>query len=91
MAGTKMGVIGSGGRMGRMLVAEIAASPGCTLAGGCAKPGSGYVNQDIGELAAIGRLGDGWRGDDHSPGMPDGGTRVPDRRANDGHSLRLSL
>jgi len=57
MAGTKMGVIGSGGRMGRMLVAEIAASPGCTLAGGCAKPGSGYVNQDIGELAAIGRLG----------------------------------
>jgi 4-hydroxy-tetrahydrodipicolinate reductase len=57
MAGTRIGVVGSGGRMGRMLVAEIVASQGCTLAGGCARPGSGYVNQDIGELAAIGRLG----------------------------------
>src|SRR6516164_3094985 len=57
MAGTKMGVVGCGGRMGRMLVAEIAASEGCALAGGCAKPGSGYVNQDIGELAGVGRLG----------------------------------
>src|SRR5438128_1534977 len=57
MAGTRMGVVGCGGRMGRMLVAEIAATQGCTLAGGCARPGSGYVNQDIGELAGIGRLG----------------------------------
>lgn len=57
MAGTRMGVVGCGGRMGRMLLAEIAASEGSTLAGGCAKPGSGYVNQDIGELAGVGRLG----------------------------------
>ena len=57
MAGTRMGVVGCGGRMGRMLVAEIAASEGCALAGGCARPGSGVVNQDIGELAGIGRLG----------------------------------
>jgi 4-hydroxy-tetrahydrodipicolinate reductase len=57
MAGTKIGVVGCGGRMGRMLVAEIAASDGCALAGGCAKPGSGYVNQDIGELTGVGRLG----------------------------------
>jgi 4-hydroxy-tetrahydrodipicolinate reductase len=57
MAATRMGVVGSGGRMGRMLVAEIVACPGCTLAGGCARPGSGHVNQDIGELAGIGRLG----------------------------------
>ena len=57
MAGTKMGVVGCGGRMGRMLVAEIAASEGCALAGGCAKAGSGYINQDIGELAGVGRLG----------------------------------
>ena len=57
MARTKIGVVGCGGRMGRMLVAEIAASEGCALAGGCAKPGSGYVNQDIGELAGVGRLG----------------------------------
>src|SRR3984893_15018241 len=51
-----MGVVGSGGRMGRMLVAEIVASQGCTLAGGCARAGSGYVNQELGELAGVGRL-----------------------------------
>lgn len=57
MAGTKMGVVGCGGRMGRMLVAEIAATEGCAVAGGSAAPGSGQVNQDIGELAGIGRIG----------------------------------
>jgi len=57
MAGTRMGIVGCGGRMGRMLVAEVTTTEGCALAGGCAKPGSGYVNQDIGELAGIGRLG----------------------------------
>ena len=57
MAGTRMGVVGCGGRMGRMLLAEIAASEGCALAGGCARPGSGNVNQDVGELAGVGRLG----------------------------------
>jgi 4-hydroxy-tetrahydrodipicolinate reductase len=57
MAGTRMGVVGCGGRVGRMLVAEVAASEGCVLAGGCVKPGSGHVNQDIGELAGIGWLG----------------------------------
>ena len=57
MAKTKMGVVGCGGRMGRMLVAEIAATEGCTVAGGSEAPGSGYVNQDIGELAGIGRIG----------------------------------
>src|SRR5207253_1235505 len=56
-AGTRVGGVGGGGRMGRMLAAEIVASEGCTLAGGCARPGSGCVNQDIGELAGIGRLG----------------------------------
>jgi 4-hydroxy-tetrahydrodipicolinate reductase len=57
MAKTKMGVVGCGGRMGRMLVAEIAATEGCAVAGGSEAPGSGYVNQDIGELAGIGRIG----------------------------------
>jgi 4-hydroxy-tetrahydrodipicolinate reductase len=40
-----------------MLVAEIAATEGCSVAGGSEAPGSGYVNQDIGELAGIGRIG----------------------------------
>ena len=57
MAGTKMGVVGCAGRMGRMLVAEIAATEECSVAGGSEAPGSGYVNQDIGELAGIGRIG----------------------------------
>ena len=57
MAKTKIGVVGCAGRMGRMLVAEIAATAGCTIAGGSEVPGSGYVNQDIGELAGLGRIG----------------------------------
>jgi 4-hydroxy-tetrahydrodipicolinate reductase len=57
MAGTRIGVIGCGGRMGRMLVADIAATEGCELAGGAARPGSAALGQDIGELAGIGRLG----------------------------------
>jgi 4-hydroxy-tetrahydrodipicolinate reductase len=57
MAKIKMGVVGCGGRMGRMLVAEISATEGCTVAGGSEAPGSGYVNQDIGELSGIGRIG----------------------------------
>jgi 4-hydroxy-tetrahydrodipicolinate reductase len=43
--------------MGRMLVAEIVASEDCAVAGGSEAPGSGYVNQDIGELAGVGRIG----------------------------------
>lgn len=57
MAGTRIGVVGCGGRMGRMLVAEIAGAEGCSVAGGSEAPGSRYVNQDIGELAGIGRIG----------------------------------
>jgi 4-hydroxy-tetrahydrodipicolinate reductase len=57
MADIKIGVIGCGGRMGRMLLAEIAATEGCELAGGTAKPGSAYVGSDLGELAGIGRIG----------------------------------
>ena len=57
MARTKMGVVGCGGRMGRRLVAEIAATDGCAVAGGSEAPGSGYINQDIGELAGLGRIG----------------------------------
>src|SRR5215470_10243669 len=57
MAGTRIGMIGCGGRMGRMLIADIAASDGCELAGGAAKPGSALVGRDLGELAGLGRIG----------------------------------
>ncbi|MBV9861987.1 MAG: 4-hydroxy-tetrahydrodipicolinate reductase [Alphaproteobacteria bacterium] len=53
----RMGVVGCGGRMGRMLVAEIAAAEGCALAGGSAPPGNACIGQDLGELAGLGRLG----------------------------------
>jgi 4-hydroxy-tetrahydrodipicolinate reductase len=57
MADIRMGVIGCGGRMGRMLIAEIAAAAGCELSGGTAAPGSATVGGDLGELAGIGRIG----------------------------------
>jgi 4-hydroxy-tetrahydrodipicolinate reductase len=57
MAETRIGVIGCAGRMGRMLVAEIAATEGAVLAGGIARPGAGCLGQDLGELAGIARVG----------------------------------
>jgi 4-hydroxy-tetrahydrodipicolinate reductase len=57
MADIKMGVIGCGGRMGRMLIAEIAGSDGCALSGGTSAAGSAYLDGDLGELAGIGRIG----------------------------------
>lgn len=57
MADIRMGVVGCGGRMGRMLIAEIAAAEGCELSGGTAAPGSATVAADLGELAGIGRIG----------------------------------
>lgn len=57
MAEIRIGVIGCAGRVGRMLIADIAATEGCALAGGTARPGSAALGQDLGELAGIGRLG----------------------------------
>jgi 4-hydroxy-tetrahydrodipicolinate reductase len=57
MADIKMGVIGCGGRMGRMLVAEIAGAQGCALTGGTVTPGNTHVGADLGELAGIGGIG----------------------------------
>jgi len=63
MARTRIGVIGCGGRMGRMLIADIAASEACELAGGAAKPGSAAIGRDLGELAAAGHIGIAATGD----------------------------
>jgi 4-hydroxy-tetrahydrodipicolinate reductase len=57
MAETRVAVIGCAGRMGRMLVHDIVATKGCTLAGGLARPGGASVGQDIGELVGMRRLG----------------------------------
>jgi len=57
MAELRIGVAGAGGRMGRMLVAEIVATPGCHLAGGIEAGSSRELGKDIGELAGIGAVG----------------------------------
>lgn len=57
MAALRIGISGCAGRMGRMLVAEVAATPGCVLAGGVDASGSRELGKDIGELAGIGAVG----------------------------------
>jgi 4-hydroxy-tetrahydrodipicolinate reductase len=57
MADIRIGISGSGGRMGRMLVAEVKATPGVCLSGGAEAAGSQYLGRDIGELAGIGPVG----------------------------------
>ena len=57
MADIRVGIMGCGGRMGRLLVAEVKETPGCTLAGGSEAPGSALLGRDIGELAGIGPVG----------------------------------
>ena len=57
MAERRVGIAGCGGRMGRMLVAEVHGTPGLVLAGGSEAPGSPLLGRDIGELAGIGAVG----------------------------------
>jgi 4-hydroxy-tetrahydrodipicolinate reductase len=57
MAELRIGISGCAGRMGRMVVAEIAATPDCVLAGGVDAPSSRDLGKDIGELAGIGAVG----------------------------------
>jgi 4-hydroxy-tetrahydrodipicolinate reductase len=57
MAEIAIGVTGCGGRMGRMLIAEIGATAGCRVAGGIDAKGQPAVGRDLGELAGLGRLG----------------------------------
>lgn len=52
----KIGIVGCGGRMGRMLVAQVLATEGCELAGGTERPGSA-IGLDLGTLCGHGPLG----------------------------------
>ena len=47
----KIGIVGCAGRMGRMVVSEVLASAGCTLAGGTEQPGSAALGSDVATLA----------------------------------------
>jgi len=53
----KIAVLGAAGRMGQALTAMVAATPGCTVAGGIEAKGSPYVGRDLGELAGLDPLG----------------------------------
>ena len=52
----KVGVIGAGGRMGRMLIEAVQENPQTTLNAAIERQGSSLVGADAGEVAAIGRL-----------------------------------
>lgn len=45
----RLGVLGAGGRMGRAIIAGIAAAPDCILAGGVERPGHPNCGEVIGE------------------------------------------
>ena len=53
----KIGIVGAGGRMGRMLVQVVAETEGCVLGGASEVPGSGLLGQDAGLLAGTGENG----------------------------------
>ena len=52
----RIGVMGSGGRMGQMLVREIANTKDCVVSGGTESPNSDKIGHDIGEVAGLGAL-----------------------------------
>ena len=52
----KVGVIGAGGRMGRMLIEAVQDNTQTTLNAAIERQGSSLVGADAGEVAAIGRL-----------------------------------
>jgi 4-hydroxy-tetrahydrodipicolinate reductase len=52
----KIGIVGCAGRMGRMLIQEILATPGCVLAGGT-EPAGPTVGSDLGLLVGTKSVG----------------------------------
>jgi 4-hydroxy-tetrahydrodipicolinate reductase len=53
----KIGIVGAGGRMGRMLVQVVAESESCVLGGASEVPGSTLVGSDAGTLSGVGENG----------------------------------
>ena len=57
MTDLRIAVVGCAGRMGTMLVREVAATEGCRLAGGCEGAGHEALGRDLGEVAGLGAIG----------------------------------
>lgn len=53
MSELKIVIVGAAGRMGRALVREVAATPGCTLIGATEREGSAAIGADAGHIAGI--------------------------------------
>lgn len=53
----KIGVIGAGGRMGRLIVKLCHETENMEVAAASEVPGSSLLGQDVGELAGVGRIG----------------------------------
>ncbi len=49
----KIGIVGCAGRMGRMIVAEVSATPGCQLVGGTEAPGHPGLGADVAATAGL--------------------------------------
>lgn len=52
----KIGVIGAGGRMGRMLIEAVQDNPNTTLAAAIERQGSSLIGADAGEVVGVGAL-----------------------------------
>lgn len=53
----KIGILGGAGRMGQMIIRQVASTKGCVVAGVTARSGSEAVGRDAGELTGISALG----------------------------------
>ncbi|MBB6252672.1 4-hydroxy-tetrahydrodipicolinate reductase [Nitrospirillum iridis] len=49
----RIGIVGCGGRMGRMLMREVLGTAGATLSGGTMRPGNPDLGKDLGTLAGL--------------------------------------
>ena len=49
----KIGIVGCGGTMGRLLVHEVVAAEDCALSGGTGRPGSALIGLDVTEQAGL--------------------------------------
>ena len=54
---TKIGVIGAGGRMGRMLIEAVSENPNSQLTAAIERAGSSLIGVDAGELVGMSKLG----------------------------------
>jgi 4-hydroxy-tetrahydrodipicolinate reductase len=53
MGEMKIGIVGCGGRMGRMLVKQVTQTQGCKICGGTEPTGSPFMGNDLGTLAGL--------------------------------------